>query len=636
MAMGRNRWACGVLVTAVAMALAACGDKKKQPLHPDVAAQDRRVAPIVHPALKGTIGEVAALANSGPVRVESYGIVADLPNTGSSEMPPPVREILMNDLYKAKIGSFQNGTEEIRPEDLLNSKHISAVSVVGMVPALSPEGTSFDLYVTALPGTQTTSLEYGLLWTCDMGLIAVTENGSDTRPIARGRGPVFCNPFVNKLDSKGQLIKRNVRSGRVMAGGRLTENLPVTLQLYTPSYRISAQIQRAVNGRFPGQPPFASALSDSLVSLTIPPEFHDHPRRFVDIVAHMYMAQDVPGFTERKTAELLAALQDPHAPHKDLGLALEGLGRTIIPAIENSYTSENAAVRFYASRAGAALGDSAALVVLESIARNDQSPWQYDAISAIADHGDSMRSNTVLTNLLNTNNMRVRIAAYEGLLHVNSPALNSFSVGRKFIVDRLVTDGPPVIYATQTGIPRIALIGKKFTLPIGSLYISADEILTVSYPDPQDNATDATPAAAAGFNAPAAAPVAKADPDPVQLYYRGPMGNQHVLLKSNPSLGVVIAKLGYIPDPRAGSYDANQPYIGVSYQRVLEMLDKMCKEHTLDATFMMQPQVQDDLSLAAQANAERPETNTPLQAAVPATQPATAPAIAPQSPRSER
>jgi flagellar basal body P-ring protein FlgI len=609
-----NILGCAFVATLAGLALAGCQSEHKS--HVPTAAQDHAVAPPVYPALRGTIGEVAVLTSTAPMRVEGYGIVADLPGTGSGEMPPPVRQMLTEELYKAHAGSPTFGTEDLRPEEILNSKRISAVSVVGYAPPLSPKGTTFDLVVKALPGSQTTSLEQGLLWTCDLKLIGLTEAGTDTRAVAKGRGPIFCNPFIKRVDAQGELIHRNVRTGRVMAGGMLLEDMPANLQLYTPSYRITNQIQRAINGRFSNMPPYASAISDSTITLSIPEDYRDNPREFINIVMHMYMAQDVPGFTERKTLELLAALRDPDAPQDQLGTALEGLGRTILPLLQNAYTSDSPVVRFYSARAGAGLGDSSAIVVLESFARNNASPFQYQAIQAISRNGDSLRTNTVLTELLSSDNMRVRVLAYEGLLRLGSPKLNSFSVGRKFIVDRVVTDGPAVIYATQTGTPRIALIGKKFTLPPGTLYMSADEMLTVSLADNDDPAN--APATAPGLAAPGIDPAAgNADPDPVKLYYRGGMGMPHVLIKSNPSLGVVIAKLGYAPDPRAPDYNPKQPYIGASYQRVLEMLEQLCKEQVIDATFVMQQTDKDEFSLAALADRERPESDTPQPDAVP-------------------
>jgi len=593
MTIGWHRFSLGIALAVAAAALAGTGCGHTHTPAP-AAPQDRHLAPAVYPALRGTIGEMAALANSMPLRVEGYGIVADLPNTGSGEMPPPVRQILTEELYKRHAGSPTFGTENISPERILSGKQIAAVSVVGFVPSLAPKGTTFDLYLAALPGTQTTSLEYGLLWTTDLKIIGLSEGSMDTRILARGRGPVFCNPFAKKVDASGAPLHRNVRTGRVMSGGIVLEDLPATLQLYTPSMRIANQIQRTINARYASLPPCAAAQNEAVVNLTIPPGFHDNPHEFIDVIAHMYLAQDVPGFAERKCAELLHALEDPDAPHDDISMALEALGRPILPALQNAYTGNNVTARYYAARAGAGLGDAAALVVLEAFGRNDQSPYQYDAVSAIARHGDNLRANTLLENLLSSPNLRVRTAAYEGLVHINSPQLNSFRVGRKFIVDRVSAEGPPIIYATQTGLPRIALIGKKFVLPAGALYVSADNILTVNLPEAEADAPATDPAAPA---------------DPAKLYYRGPLGNQQVLLKSSPNLAVIIAKLGFTPDPRAADYNSKQVFIGVSYQRVLEMLAQLCKDHTIDATFVMQQPAHDDLALAAQAQAPRPDVN---------------------------
>src|SRR5947209_5162175 len=66
-----------------ACALVACSNNEK--LRKGSAPVDPRdaVAKNMYPALRGTIGEYAVIADAVPMNVEGYGIVAELPGTGS-------------------------------------------------------------------------------------------------------------------------------------------------------------------------------------------------------------------------------------------------------------------------------------------------------------------------------------------------------------------------------------------------------------------------------------------------------------------------------------------------------------------------------------------------------------------------
>src|SRR3954451_20983421 len=70
---------------------------------PPVDPQDH-VTHTLHPALLGTIGQYAVLADSAPIPVEGYGVVAYLPHTGSGDADPRIREMLINQLVVKGLG----------------------------------------------------------------------------------------------------------------------------------------------------------------------------------------------------------------------------------------------------------------------------------------------------------------------------------------------------------------------------------------------------------------------------------------------------------------------------------------------------------------------------------------------------
>jgi hypothetical protein len=650
--------AAAVLTTAASFTACDSGPKTRTG-RPGTDPRDN-VALNLHPALRKTVAEYAILMDSAPLLVEGYGVVAELPGTGSGEMPPHVRELLEENLRKAGAGSYTRGTQDIHPERILRSNLISAVEVRGIIPPLAKKGDTFDLVVSCLPNSQTTSLSGGLLWTSELKPSSLKVEGkADMFPIAAGRGPVFLSNPVESLMGDATAaqpanVRKAVRMGRVIGGGVVGEDRDVRLQLFSPSNATASAMERAINSRFPARDKVASADSDSLITLKVPPEYRNNAGEFVDLVRHMYLVQESPGFSERKATELLKALKDPEAPHRNISLALQALGRSILPDyLQPNYTNSDPRVRYWSARAGAGLSDVGGMVVLQAFAQELNSPFQKDAVAAIAQFsrgGDTDRASMTLYELLKSKNMADRVAAYQGLVSINSAAVKSYSVGRKFWLDIINIDAPPMIYVTQSGAPRIALIGSGIKLGSGLVYVSKDNALTVSVPLEEEQA-DASPpgegaaqnrsvlTASAGGSAPAAATQAAPLKSNVTLYWIPPAQDREpVETKSSVRLQDIIARLGWIPDPRTPR-DPSQPYIGASFQRISEMLATMCKDQLIEAEFVLQKAPDTGIRTAADLiNNARPEGSTlepakPAEPAAPAEEPPPAPTLdtAPQA-----
>jgi hypothetical protein len=602
--MSRSHRALAVaLLTAAAVttatAFTACDNgPKTRPGGPSTVTGDH-FAPNIYPALQKSVAEYAIFLDSAPLPVEGYGIVAELPGTGSGEMPDGVRSILEESLRKAGAGSYTRGTQDISPEKILRSNLIAAVEVRGVIPPLAKKGDTFDLVVNCLPSSQATSLSGGLLWTSELKIRSLkTEGRTDTFPIAAGRGPVFLStPVETILDPAGAnpaTARKAVRTGRIVGGGTVWQDRDIRLQLLSPSNAIAAAIQNAINSRFPARDKVASADSDSIITLKVPPEFKNSPAEFIDLVKHMFLTQETPGFSERKAAELLKALKNPTAPHRDISLALQALGRSVLPDyIQPHYTDSDPRVRFWAARAGAGLQDVGGMVVLQAFAQEEHSPFQNDAVAAISElsrGGDTDRASMTLYELLKSKNTAERVAAYQGLVSIRSSVVRSYSVGRKFWLDIIHADCPPMIYVTQSGAPRIALIGSNIKLGSGLVYVSKDNALTVNVPPADDQADAASPersvlTASAGGSKTANPSTLKNN---VTLYWLSPYHDRDpVEVKSTIRLQDIIARLGWIPDPRAPR-DPSQPYIGASFQRITEMLASLSKDQLIDAQFVLE------------------------------------------------
>jgi flagellar basal body P-ring protein FlgI len=553
-----------------------------------------------HPALEGTIGEIALFTDTSGLIVTGYGLVVGLPGTGTKNMPPAIREKIEEMLFQRQLGSPTAGTADMDPRAILESSTVSAVEVRGYLPPLARKGTPFDVFVTVLPGSSTTSLNRGILWASDLKLlngIVTKENEEmpmDTGTIASGQGPIFCTPDMEPRTSPA--IKRDLRSGMVINGGIVQEDQIIRLQLYAPSDMVTRQIERAVNARWPSRGAnYAVAENNTTITLSIPPEYGNNGAAFIEDVLHIYLRQDEAGFSIMKARELVAALSEPNAPHREIAVALQGLGSGIQnEVLRPAYLSQNQNVRFWAARAGAMLMDPDAMVVLQTIAKTEGSKHQLEAIEGISLAGSvnyTADKEMTLQKLLDSKSTAVRIAAYEGLVNMGATnAIRSGAVGRNFILDLAPSEGPPLIYAMRSGQRRIALIGKPIIIPPNTLYISRDRSITVNAIDPTDvpaPAADAGKIMPIGVGGAPTVPIA-AQVDAGQnggqfdrkqsivLYYRSNLNGKEVTFTVPNSLASVISKLGAMPDPRK-NFDPNAKYIGASYQEIIELLGVMTK-----------------------------------------------------------
>src|SRR5205085_4739876 len=158
-------------------------------------------------------------------------------------------------------------------------------------------------------------------------------------------------------------------------------------------------------------------------------------------------------------------------------------------------------------RAAAFIGDSsyASQEALTRMASTRGHPFQLSAIQVLSKLPPSAALNDMLRRLLDSPEATVRIEAYKVLADNGDPSVMSTVVKRwedreKFVLDYVRTDGPPLIYCSQRGRPRIALIGRfpairgplVFStlgnrLSISSMQVGDDKksALVVHYRDPR-------------------------------------------------------------------------------------------------------------------------------------------------------
>jgi len=497
--------AAGVALCVALIAGCSGGDKKRV----------RTVTPTFKDApsvLRGTIGYETKLRRAEAAYISGYGLIVGLHGTGSTNVPENIAATMEKEILTmatAEVGAFINTPfEDMTPRQVIRHPDTAVVLVEGVVPSGAPQGTRFDVRVRALSGSTAESLEGGKLWTTRLQIgPASTLGGLQTNTIGEARGEVFVNPFAEP----GAPTEVNTRVGRVLGGGRVIEPQPLELLLETPLHSRAQAITRAINERFPdgprGQGTTARGRDDQVIQVYSPPAYKDRFGEFVQLLLHTPINQDFPEQLARKYTQSM--VQDPSAVGQ-LSWALRAIGPRAIPYVRDMYEFSEQGPRMAALRAGAHLGDTRATAFLERIAFDELSRNRIEATGLLgiaAGHGSIER--TLHDILEEEEELTLRIAAYEALMERarrdrlerliasngqrpasqrasieqityyaeaviprgNAQGVERISIRDRFSID-IVPFGEPLIYITQQGSPRIAIIGQDTEL-ITPLFVSA-------------------------------------------------------------------------------------------------------------------------------------------------------------------
>lgn len=520
--MGCTRAAVGVALSLILLAapMTGCGGGTKKRV--------REVTPTLSGApsvLRGTIGYETSLRRAEAEYVSGYGLVVGLNGSGSTNVPENVAATMEREILIWTEGDTTNSFAHtplagLSPREIIRHPDTAVVLVEGAIPPGAPDGTLFDIRVRALSGSTAESLEGGTLWTTNLQIgPASTLGGLQTGTIAEARGEVFINPFAEP----GQASELNTRIGRVLGGGRVTEPQPLELLLQTPLHSRSQAITRAINERFPDGPRGANSTAkgrdDQVIQVYAPPAYKDRFEEFVQLLLHTPINQEYPEVLAKRYTRSM--IEDPSAAD-ELSWALRAIGPRSIGFVRDIYEFPERGPRMAALRAGAHLGDTRATAFLERLAFDADSVDRLEAIQLLGIAPGRGSIERALHELIaDEDQLPVRVAAYEALMErakryrleelvaTNSarptgqrasieqiiylaesriPRGNPQGVERQNIQGRFELDivpfGEPMVYVTQQGRPRIALIGRGTKLET-PMFVSAwsDRLIMVADSD---------------------------------------------------------------------------------------------------------------------------------------------------------
>ncbi len=486
-----------------------------------------------------TVSSMAQIVDFRPLSIEGYGFVAGLNGTGSAECPPRLREYLKQYIMR-QLPRQQHG---INPDKFINSMDTAVVRIEGLMPPGTLKNDHFDLKVSALQGTQTTSLAGGRLYTADFRHV---KNRKTTRILAKGNGPVF----IDRISGK----QPDLKTGYILGGGIAAEDMAINLALFSPDYITASMIGNRINERF--GPDTAKAIAPELILLNYPDEFKHKRNRFLALVTSLYMPKDKESL-ENKIEELVGNLKT--SENKILSeLVLEAIGKDSLKKLSELLSSTDQTTRFYAARCMLNLVDDRALDVLHEIAVDKNSKFRVGAVETIGISARRDDAIAMLNKFLRDKDFNVRLTAYEQLLRLDDISVERTLVADSFYVDNVYQNRPKTIYVTRSKEAKVVLFGSPIYCQANIFIESDDDQIIINAPEGQKY-------------------VSVMKKHPTQKKLMGP-------LKSSFEVGDLIKTLCNEPGVETARH--KRPGLGVSYSDTIAILKKMCEKGAIKADFI--------------------------------------------------
>jgi flagellar basal body P-ring protein FlgI len=484
-----------------------------------------------------TIGSLAEVFSFESIPVSGYSLVGELRGTGSPQCPPSIRAYLERYI----LGKLP----DTDIEKLISSNNTAVVSVNGFIPPLASKNERFDVKVTALAGTQTTSLEGGQLWGAD--LTEARMFGGTPKVSVTAEGPIFINKITNGTPQSDK------KTGYILAGGRVLDDYELSLVLRRPDYKISSIIRNLLNDRFGKDT--ATAVSQSLVSLKVPAKYRNQKERFISIVRETYLLHSAE-ITKQRIRESIGKLAV--SEEKDqYEITLEAIGNECLDNLAALLNSSNEQVRLQAGRCMLNLGSDKGLDALRQIAMDKASPYRVEALKAIKNSATRNDATAISRRLLRDEDFDIRLAAYENLRELDDISIAKSFIGRNFYLEQITQTAHKAIFVSRSGVPRIALFGAPMRCR-DNIFIQSDTgEVTIN---------------------------AQRGEKEVSIIRKHPR-RPHITiqLKSSFEVGDIIRTMcesAEVEDP-----SKLRPGLGVSYDDAITILKQMCDKGAIDAQF---------------------------------------------------
>ena len=508
--------------------------------------------------LKGTVLELVDVGGVDNLVAGGYGLVVNLENTGRNDgIPTAVRDSVTKSAAILGVNSAltEGALGRLSSGQLLADPRTSIVRVDGIIPPGARAGDRIDVRVECLDSNTTVSLARGELWQTELyrGVVTPQSPGERVNLIGLARGPLVTNlvyaakpPEQIKDDpaARGSLRVAYIPDGGMVQSGRF-----FVLRLRQPSYRVSREIERRINYHF--GLPVAAAQDEGRINLEMPADYRGDYGRFLGVAATLFGVGGDPAYSLKRAQELALAADQPGRTNDELlaiSYAWEGLGSAAAPVLLPLLSDPRPAVAYYAARAASFNNQPAAVDTLLAIAADPRSPFNVAAVESLGKlrpNADLVRK---LRDLLAVESPGVRVAAYQSLERLGDvgKSIYRLRVGEQFLLDIVDAKGPPILWASRSGTPRIALIGERPRLRAPMLVTAFGDRLTVNVDGPDQ---------------------------PAKIFYR-PVTARPATAAIAPELVELVARLG-------GERPPGEQGIRLTYGDVLAVLKQMSDDGQL-------------------------------------------------------
>jgi len=579
---GHSTFAALLLTALLAVVLAAMPACSKRPERPLSTTQVPVVVRDTQTILRGTIGSEVSIRGTEGTIVSGYGLVVGLDGTGSGIVPISVRSVLEDEMRKNGVGTGapQSGPlANISPSRLIDSPNTAVVLVQAFIPAGLPNGSTFDVEVTALNGSGVTSLEGGRLYTADLRRGVASPASPDTMAVADAKGPIFINPFAFD-ESQNQVGAERIQrtQGRVLAGGRIKQAEGIRLLLDNPSHARAREIVRAINNKFQAgvRGNVAVGRSDELIVVTVPIQYRDDPLEFINLLRFTRIDQAFPEEWARRYTEAL--VEQPELATQ-IAWCLKALGTPAISYLRPLYTHPESIPRLAAIEAGAWVGDVTVRPHIQDLIENGPIGLRAEAMRWLTklpvNRDPAIRE--YLRSHLNNPDIALRVAAYESLKKIDDAGIITRRMGNKFVLD-IVRSTEPTIYVTQSGTPRIVLFGMELGL-LPDVFVDAWNGRLLM----------------------------KADPDQpgAEIFYRPSSRVSPRVVRADRDLASLIRRMAFEPTP-----DVLEDGLNMQYAEIVTVLYMLATNGAVPAVFFPQDDrenIENLRRLVSSFSDERPE-----------------------------
>lgn len=524
MMTGRKKavFAAGVTLV-VFLAMAGCEESMRK------GKDAGKLAPRIDSGI--TIGSIAAVVSIDEIIVEGYALVGGLRGTGSAQCPPVIRDYLEKYIRRQL-------PEQRAVSRYIDSLDTAVVAVWGSMPAV--KDARFDLMVTALPGTQTTSLEGGRLWGVD--LWQAGKFAAAPRILAVAEGAVFTD--------KTGATEPDKKTGYILGGGRTLGEYKVMMAFHEPDYLTTGRVRNLLNGRFGKN--IARAFKPGQIELKVPAEYRGRKKRFISLVKAIYL-NETKETSKKRISELVRklAVSDEKFTSE---IALEALGKDSLGKLSALLNSSNQQVRLRAARCMLNLGSNEGLGTLGKIAMDKKSVYRAEALETIAKSAQRDEAAGTLRKFLRDEDFDISFKAYENLRKLDDISVSTRLIANNFYLEQATGSKQQSIYVYRSGQPRIVLFGAPIYCRENIFIQSADGSVVLNAPAGQKYIS-----------------IIRRHPTRPEV---GP-----IQLKSSFELGDIIRTLCEKP------LDPGHRGLNVSYSDVVRLLKQMCEKGAVKAEF---------------------------------------------------